>query len=83
MDKKTVETITRKVARQFPEVADVRPKVQRQNGAQAKSAFGRGAPKFLLTYIGEGKNPLGKSMPRNVRVIADEDGNIHKISTSR
>jgi hypothetical protein len=75
-----IETITRQVYRQFPEVRDARPTVQNQQGAKAPaSAAGR----YLLTYRGRGAGPSGQTILRIVRVVADDRGKVLKISTSR
>lgn len=79
MDKKTIDTISHKVAVKFPEVAGSKPNVQRR--PQAKSVT---TPQtYLFTYKGQGTNPSGRIIPRNVRVVVDESGKILKISTSR
>ncbi|MDX1438136.1 MAG: hypothetical protein R3335_15095 [Anaerolineales bacterium] len=83
MDAKTVKTISSKVYKKFPEVDGKSPKIkaQRTNGtAQKKSA---NSQVYLLTYRGTGKGPGGKSIPRYVRVTANQTGKIIKISTSR
>jgi hypothetical protein len=75
-----IESITQQVRRQFPELQDARPSVQSQPGAKAVEA---GADRFVLTFKARGQGPGGKSIPRIVRVIADDRGKIMKISTSR
>jgi hypothetical protein len=79
MDQKIVESISIKVSRQFPEVAGKKPSVKRRAAAKSISA----AETFLLVYKGKGVNPSGKTIPRNVRVVANAKGKILKISTSR
>jgi len=80
MDAKTIDKISKNISRRFPDVAG-RPNVQRQNTPQAK---GRNAtPTYLLIYQGQGKGPAGKSISRRVRVVADANGKIIKVSTSR
>ncbi len=75
-----IESIAQQVRRQFPEIQDTRPSVQSQPGAKSIEA---GADRFVLTFKARGQGPGGKSIPRIVRVIADERGKIIKISTSR
>ncbi len=75
-----IDTIARQVYRQFPEVKDARPSVQNQ--AVAKEP-GRSASRYLLTFKGRGQGPGGQSIPRIVRVVADERGKVVKMSTSR
>jgi hypothetical protein len=75
-----IETISKQVYRQFPEVQNTRPAVQSQSGAKAVAASG---DHFVLTFKGLGQGPGGKSIARIVRVVADERGKILKMSTSR
>ena len=79
MDQRTVASIAKKVARQFPEVAGAQPSIK----AQA-SAKGGGNPSiYLLTFKGRVDQPGGFAISRAVRVVAEEGGRILKISTSR
>ncbi len=75
-----IESISQQVRRQFPELKDARPAVQSQPGAKSLEA---GVDRFVLTFKARGQGPGGKSIPRIVRVVADERGKILKISTSR
>ncbi len=75
-----IESIAQQVRRQFPEIQDARPAVQSQPGA---TSIESGADRFVLTFKARGQGPGGKSIPRIVRVVADERGKIIKISTSR
>lgn len=79
MDKKTIHAISNKVAVKFPEVSGSKPDVKRRPQAKSMSA----APTYLFTYRGEGTNPRGQVIPRQVRVVVDDNGKILKISTSR
>ncbi|KAA3648021.1 MAG: hypothetical protein DWQ07_03245 [Chloroflexi bacterium] len=81
MNNKAVKTISDKVYKRFPEVSGSRPQVKSHNGPQAKKAFS--APTYLLTYKGKGQGPGGKSIARQIRVVANADGKILKMSTSR
>jgi hypothetical protein len=75
-----IDTISRQVYRQFPEVRDVHPSVQNQAAAKSPAdASGR----YLLTFRGRGQGPGGNTIPRIVRVVADDRGKVLKISTSR
>ena len=75
MNERTIESISRKVAKRFPETAGQRPRVtQQKSNAQSN---------FLLTYSGKGQGPGGKTLRRNVRVVANERGKILKVSTSK
>lgn len=77
MKSKAVSQITHQVVDQFPELNGVKPAVRRQDTP------GNGASQFLLTYKGVAELPGGKQMKRIVRVVADEDGHVIRISTSR
>ncbi|MDH3942837.1 MAG: hypothetical protein OEV06_01920 [Anaerolineae bacterium] len=79
MNKKTIESISNKVAIKFPEIAGKAPNVKRRPQAKSISP----SPTYLFTYKGEGTNPSGHTIPRQVRVVVDESGKILKISTSR
>jgi len=79
MDAKTINRISKQVARQFPEVDADAPSIKAQ--ATAKGA-GRSAT-YLLTYKGRVTEPGGFAMNRAVRVVADDYGRILKITTSR
>jgi hypothetical protein len=81
MDAKLIKAISNQIYRRFPEVSGSQPKVTARPDPQAKSL-----PKtrtFLLTYRGSVKAPDGKSIPRVVRVIINEQGRILKMTTSR
>ncbi|MFV1858364.1 MAG: hypothetical protein ACC647_03335 [Anaerolineales bacterium] len=72
MKKEAVEKITRTVVRQFPEMDGVRPAVKSEEGQR-----------YLVTFKGTAELPDGKSMKRIVRVVADEKGDVIRMSTSR
>ncbi|GMR10931.1 MAG: hypothetical protein BMS9Abin28_1755 [Anaerolineae bacterium] len=72
MKKEAVEKITRTVVRQFPEMDGVRPAVKSEEGLR-----------YLVTFKGTAELPNGKSMKRIVRVVADEKGDVIRMSTSR
>ena len=72
MKKEAVKKITRTVVRQFPEMDGVRPAVKSEEG-----------PRYLVTFKGAVKLPDGKTMVRIVRVVADEKGDVIRMSTSR
>lgn len=81
MDKKAIDKISQSVYRQFPEFIGKSPKIDRNYGPQSKTA---GKPDtHLLIYSTVAKNAAGKSIPRRVRVVADGNGKIIRISTSR
>jgi hypothetical protein len=75
-----IDTISRQIYRQFPEVANAQPAVQNQPGAKA---MGSGSDRYLLTFKGRGQGPGGQTIQRIVRVVADDHGKVIKVSTSR
>ena len=75
-----IETISRQIYRQFPEVNHAAPVVQDQSGAKA---LGGGSERYLLTFRGRGQGPGGQAIHRIVRVVADDRGKVIKVSTSR
>lgn len=79
MNQKLINKISKTVYKKFPELRGSRPMVKQE--AQAKSM--QAEPKFILTYKGVNVDPSGRKFPRNVRVIADQRGEIVRISTSR
>ena len=74
MKKEAVEKITRTVVRQFPEMGGVRPAVKSEHG---------GEDRYLVTFKGSAALPGGKTIKRIVRVVADEKGDVIRMSTSR
>ena len=76
-----IDSISRQIYRQFPEIKDSRPVIQNQAGA--KSASLSGAEQFVLTFQSRGQGPGGHTINRIVRVVADDRGKVLKVSTSR
>jgi hypothetical protein len=85
MDPKIVQAISQEIYRRFPDLRGRRPRVQAVKPGQTRSAglSSNNGARFLLVYAGRVATSTGKVMPYNVRVIADEQGKILKISTSR
>ena len=79
MDDKTVSHISKQVPRQFPEVAGAAPSIKAQGTAKGA---GHSAT-YLLTFKGRVTQPGGFAINRAVRVVADDSGQILKITTSR
>jgi hypothetical protein len=79
MDSKIISNIKREIYRQFPEIAGEEPSVKPQ--ASAKSA-GQTA-KYLITFKGRVAQTSGPTFSRSVRVVADDNGRILKVTTSR
>lgn len=76
MDQSSVEKVSRKVKKQFPEMKGISPAVR-------KSSESRGRVKYELTYKGKVELPGGRKLRRVVRVVADEKGKIIRMSTSK
>jgi len=72
MDSSTINKVCSKVYRKFPGFKGKRPKV---------SPYGSNLS--LLVYEMPAKTADGKSIRQIVRVVADEDGSIKKMSMSR
>ena len=72
MNASALQKVTEKVIRKYPKLGGKRPKVTEQ-------AQGR----YLLVYAFADELPGGKSIQQQVRVVADDDGNISKMSVSR
>lgn len=77
MQRDMLATVTHQVARSFPEMANVRPTVRRQEGSSG------GPEHFLLVYKGRAELPDGRTIHRIVRVVVDESGRIVRMSTSK
>jgi len=74
MEAKYIKSISTHVYRKFPEMKGIKPKVRLQS---------TGGSKYLLTFQTVVELALGRSMPRWVRVVASDDGEILKITTSK
>ena len=74
MKKDAVQKISRHVVRQFPEMDGVRPAVKTEKGVEDR---------YVVTFKGSTELPGGKTMNRIVRVVADGQGEVIRMSTSR
>jgi len=72
MDGKAKSSVCTSVYHQFPEVKGVTPQVKTLPG-----------DKYQLLFRTKAQTEDGKDIPRTVRVVADAEGRILKISTSR
>ena len=77
MNRDAIDKINRKVSKQFPELKSVRPSVRSQSKSTNK------LQKFTLTYKGKAALPNGRTISRIVRVVADENGKVIRMSTSK
>jgi hypothetical protein len=66
-----IERISKQVCRDYPEMRGARPSISGQGG------------NFVLTFRGKVRTSSGAEMSRIVRAVADEDGRVIKISTSK
>lgn len=81
MDNKTVAKIAKNVERSFPGIQWSRPRVHANQVPHAKSA--KNLPTYLLIFSGTAQQSNGRRIPRQVRVVANEKGQILRMSTSR
>ncbi len=72
MAKKSIDKICQRVYRRYPQLGKKRPKISSRPG-----------DKFLLVFENSGKTPDGKTIKTRVRVVANENGKIIKMSSSR
>jgi hypothetical protein len=79
LNSKTISGIKQQVYRQFPEVNGEQPSVKTQ--ATAKSPGQQNT--YLLTFKGSDAKAGGFAIKRTVRVVADDNGRILKVTTSR
>ncbi|MCW5873463.1 MAG: hypothetical protein KIS88_02330 [Anaerolineales bacterium] len=77
LERRVVDGIAKQIHRQFPELAGREPSVRAQ--ASAKRA---GGATYLLTFRGRASTSEPR-LARTVRVVADERGNVLKVTTSR
>lgn len=83
LKKTQVDTIAQTVYRRYPELGGVTPQVRNQVvGAASANAKSPAGGHYLLTFSGKAMTASGKAMPRVVRVTADANGRVLKISTS-
>jgi predicted small secreted protein len=79
MNQKTINQISKTVYKQFPEIRGSRPKIKQQPYAKTLKADAN----YVLTYRAIAALGNGKRIPRQVRVVANRNGKIIRISTSR
>lgn len=71
MNPEAVSKVCKRIAVRYPRLEGKRPKVTAQG------------VNFLLTFKMSDALPGGKSIEQTIRVVADEQGNTLKISTSK
>jgi hypothetical protein len=72
MEKSIISKVCAQVYQRTPEVRNIQPSITDQ-----------GEDKFLFIFSGTAFGANGKPIPRIVRAVADKDGKIIKISSSR
>lgn len=78
MNAKSIKSIENQIYRKFPEVAGSRPTVKTQATAKGQGNDGT----YLLTFRGKATEGE-RSFARTVRVVANDNGKILKVSTSK
>jgi len=71
MDSAAISKVCHQVYTRFPKLQGVKPKVNTQGS------------NFLLVFSTKSELAGGKTLEQLIRVVADADGNIIKISSSR
>jgi hypothetical protein len=77
MKTETVQVISKKIYRRFPEFKGVKPKVRSQQNSKTDTQT------YLLTFATRAKVSEEHFLERWVRVVVDESGKIIKVSTSK
>jgi hypothetical protein len=72
MKSSSIKKVNEKVQAKNPKFADKSPKVTEQSDGN-----------YLLIYTCRDALPAGKSINLTLRVIADDEGNIKKMTSSR
>lgn len=75
MKAKLIDRISEEVYRKHPDLKGAKPKLTPREGDKSNDT--------LLVYQKKVSGPGGKSINRVVRAVADQDGKIKKISTSK
>jgi len=75
MDRQAISKVSKNVYRSFPELEGKSPQVRTQKSP--------GGDTYILVYKGSAERPNGTKIPRNVRVVANGEGKILRMSTSR
>jgi len=88
LNQKQINSISRQVYRKFPELDGATPKVKSQSVSNRISGLGSRSKhledqRFLLTYKGTASIPGGRTMMRVVRAVANAQGKLLKISSSK
>jgi hypothetical protein len=74
VDERLIAKIRRRVVETYPEMKGAEPSVRRLSGNNGR---------VQLTFKAQADLPGGRKMRRVVRVVADEDGHILRMSSSK
>ncbi len=80
MDKKEILKINQKVYKKHPEMIGSQPKIVKKNNPQVKSINAEKTYQLTYNVVAESN---GRRFPRRVRVVANMNGKIIRISTSK
>lgn len=83
MDAKAADAITKIIHVQFPEMIGIKPKIRIQPSTKMGGKDISSSTSYLLTFQRQVNTVGGKSLSLWVRVVANSEGKILKISTSR
>lgn len=72
MKASSIQKVSDKVSAKYPKLSGKHPKVTEQSPGR-----------YLLIYAFTDELPGGNAIHQQVRVVADEEGNISKMSVSR
>jgi hypothetical protein len=80
MNQNQINKISEEIYRRFPEVNGKKPQVNKRQFAKKRSILRSNT--YSLTYRGQSKTLLNKTIPFYVRAIVNENGKILKITMS-
>jgi hypothetical protein len=72
MDSSAIKKVNKEVAQRHPQMAGINPKVSQQT-----------ADRYLLVYSRTIEIAAGRNMQQTIRVTADKQGNVLKMSASK
>jgi len=72
MKASSIQKVSDKISAKYPKLSGKHPKVTEQSPGR-----------YLLIYAFADELPGGKAIQQQVRVVADEEGNISKMSVSK
>jgi hypothetical protein len=70
-----VDAICKQVYRRFPELRGARPRLRTEGG--------NGRERYVLSFKGTVRTSDGVSLPVSVRAVADSNGRVIKMTSSR